>query len=119
MDKEKKEKEEKKENGKENNVWKNIFQNFFLGIISRTENNLSNKIVETENRVLEKARQRINNLKKEIVGTLFIVLGIILVLACLIIYINTLVNNESQWVGYGIAGVITLLIGYFIIKSEK
>ncbi|MCD6149581.1 hypothetical protein J7J13_02210 [bacterium] len=99
---------EKKTKKVKSNSWKEIVQIFVANMITRASGNISEKIQEW-----------FNDVKRKTIGLLFMSAGVIFVLICLAIYINTIVDNESQWAGYGAVGAIVFLVGYFMARKRK
>ena len=99
---------EKKTKKVKSSGWKEIVQIFVANMIARTSGNISEKIQEW-----------FNDVKRKTAGLLFMSAGVIFILICLAIYINTIVNNESQWIGYGVVGAVVFLVGYFMVRKRK
>lgn len=98
-------KEENKEVGNSND-WKGIVQSFVTNMVARASDNISEKI-----------QKWLDDVKRKTAGAILVAVGSIFVLVSIAIYVNVIVDNGSQWAGYGVVGVIILLMGYIMSKK--
>lgn len=87
-------------------VWKEISQTFLAGIMAKVGGNISAKV-----------QNWFKDIKRRTLGALLLLIGLIFVLVCLSLYINTFFSEEASWVGYGVVGIIILAAGYLLSKK--
>lgn len=87
-------------------VWKEISQTFLAGIMAKVGGNISAKV-----------QNWFKDIKRRTLGALLLLIGMIFVLVCISLYINTFVSEEASWVGYGAVGIIILAAGYLLSKK--
>ncbi|MDX9912985.1 MAG: hypothetical protein RBS77_00180 [Candidatus Moranbacteria bacterium] len=98
----------KKESKKEepNSAWKEMTQTFVANILTKVGDNISTKV-----------QTWFNDIKRRTLGAILSLIGLIFVLVCLSLYINTFVSEEASWIGYGAVGMLILSVGYFLSKK--
>lgn len=99
-------KENEKEKDDSSSHWKNFAQLFLTNLASRISGSVSDKISEWMEKIKKKAASAI----MMAVGAIFFLVGAA-------IYINTLVDNSSQWAGYIIVGGTIFIIGYLFSRD--
>lgn len=104
MEQETKEKNQECESDPGN--WKSMVQSFVANMISRLSDNVSEKI---QNWFIK--------LKKRTTGAVLMALGAVFFLVGVAIYINTILENMSQWGGYVIVGGVIFVVGYFVSRD--
>ncbi|MFA6183491.1 MAG: hypothetical protein WC682_00130 [Parcubacteria group bacterium] len=88
------------------NAWKDMTQVFVSNILAKVGDNISTKI-----------QNWFNDIKRRTMGALLSVIGLIFVLVCFSLYINTFVSESANWVGYGVVGILILSAGYLLSKK--
>ncbi|KKP68817.1 MAG: hypothetical protein UR66_C0003G0082 [Candidatus Moranbacteria bacterium GW2011_GWE1_35_17] len=96
-------KDSKKE---ESSPWKEMTQTFVSNILTKVGDNISAKV-----------QTWFNDIKRRTLGALLLLIGLIFVLVCVSLYINTFVAEEASWVGYGVVGILILGTGYLLSKK--
>ncbi|EKE21285.1 MAG: hypothetical protein ACD_7C00298G0004 [uncultured bacterium] len=96
-------KDSKKE---ESSPWKEMTQTFVANILTKVGDNISAKV-----------QTWFNDVKRRTLGALLVLIGLIFVLICVALYVNTFVSEESSWIGYGAVGILVLMVGYFLSKK--
>jgi len=66
----------------------------------------------------EKIAGLISIIKKQVLASIFMIMGSIFLLIAITIYLNELIG-KSPAIGYGISGAIVLLLGVVIHKTSK
>lgn len=89
-----------------NNAWKEMTQTFVANILAKVGENISAKV-----------QNWFNDIKRRTLGALLSVIGLVFVLVCLSLYINTFFSEEASWVGYGVVGILILSTGYLLSKK--
>lgn len=87
-------------------AWKEISQTFLAGVMAKVGGNISTKI-----------QNWFKDIKRRTLGALLLLIGLIFVLVCISLYINTFVSEKANWVGYGAVGIIILATGYLLSKK--
>ncbi len=87
-------------------AWKAIVKTFVAGILAKATDNISVKVQDW-----------FNDIKRRTLGALMVLVGLIFVLVCLSLYINTFFIEEASWVGYGVVGILILGAGYLLSKK--
>ncbi|MDY0302307.1 MAG: hypothetical protein RBR98_00785 [Candidatus Moranbacteria bacterium] len=94
----------KKESG---GAWKELGQIFTANILSRVGDTISTKV-----------KNWTKDLKRRALGALLILIGLIFILVCVALYVNTFVSEEASWIGYGFVGILVLGAGYLLSKNN-
>lgn len=89
-----------------NSAWKELTQTFVANILTKVGDNISAKI-----------QVWFDDIKRRTLGALLTVIGLIFVLICVALYVNTFVSEEASWIGYGVVGILVLMVGYFLSKK--
>lgn len=100
----KKENKKKKEKG---GTWRELSQFFTASILSKVGDSISVKF-----------KHWIKDLKKRTLGALLLLIGMIFILICVALYVNTYFTEESSWIGYGFVGILVLGVGYLLSKNN-
>jgi hypothetical protein len=96
-------KDSKKE---ESSPWKEMTQTFVANILTKMSDNISAKV-----------QTWFEDIKRRTLGAILSVIGLIFVLVCASLYINTFFSEEASWIGYGVVGILILSTGYFLSKK--
>lgn len=96
----------KKNKSEENSSWKDLTQFFVANVLAKVGDSVSAKI-----------QKWFNDVKRRTFGALLLLIGLIFVLICLALYVNTFVSEEASWIGYGFVGLLVLSVGYFLSKK--
>lgn len=89
-----------------NSAWKELTQNFVSNILTKMGDNISAKV-----------QVWFNDIRRRTLGALLVLIGLIFVLICVALYVNTFVSEEASWIGYGAVGILVLMAGYFLSKK--
>lgn len=89
-----------------NSAWKELTQTFVSNILTKVGDNISIKV-----------QAWFNDIKRRTLGALLVLIGLIFVLICVALYVNTFVSEEASWIGYGAVGILVLMVGYFLSKK--
>lgn len=96
----------KKIKKEENSLWKEMTQNFVANILAKVGDNISAKV-----------QSWFEDIRRRTLGAVLSVIGFIFVLICIALYVNTFVREEASWIGYGVVGILVLLVGYLLSKK--
>jgi uncharacterized membrane protein YcjF (UPF0283 family) len=99
----------KKETEKENNngsAWKDLTQTFVTTMLAKVSDNISTKL-----------QNWFNEVKRRTLGALMVAVGLVFILVCLSLYINTFFSEGASWIGYGAVGILILVVGYVLSKK--
>lgn len=88
-------------------AWSELTHTFAANILSRVGDSISAKV-----------HTWIKDLKRRTIGALFLLIGLIFILICLALYVNTFVSEEASWIGYGFVGILVLIAGYLLSKNN-
>ena len=88
-------------------AWKELGQIFTANILSRVGDTISTKV-----------KNWTKDLKRRALGALLILIGLIFILVCVALYVNTFVSEEASWIGYGFVGILVLGAGYLLSKNN-
>ncbi|MEF3692083.1 MAG: hypothetical protein V3574_03465 [Candidatus Moraniibacteriota bacterium] len=94
----------KKESG---GAWKELGQVFTANILSKVGDTISTKF-----------KNWTRDLKRRALGALLILIGLIFILVCVALYVNTFVSEDASWIGYGFVGILVLGAGYLLSKNN-
>jgi len=94
------------EKNKNKNDWKNIIQGFAGDMLERASDNVSKKV-----------HVFVAQLKRRTIGLALVLIGFIFSLVSAAILINAISGNEYPWVGWGLTGLIIIVIGYVMSKD--
>ena len=99
----------KKKNSKEekSGAWKELAQIFTSNILSKVGDSVSAKF-----------RSWVKDLKRRTLSALLLLIGLIFILVCAALYVNTFVSEEASWIGYGFVGILVLGAGYLLSKNN-
>jgi len=100
------EKKTKTKKTKKESNWKDLAQVFAGNILSKVGDSISAKV-----------QSWIKDLRRRALGALFLLIGLIFILVCVALYINTFVSEEASWIGYGFVGIMVLVAGYLLSKK--
>lgn len=89
-------------------AWKDLIQVFSASILSKMGDSISAKV-----------QAWIKDLRRRALSALFLMIGLIFILICLALYVNSFVSEEASWIGYGFVGILVLAIGYFLSKNNN
>lgn len=89
-----------------NSAWKELTQTFVSNILTKVGDNISTKV-----------QTWFNDIRRRTLGALLVLIGLIFVLICVALYVNTFVSEEASWIGYGAVGILVLMVGYFLSKK--
>lgn len=89
-----------------NSAWKEMTQTFVANILTKVGDNISTKV-----------QAWFNDIRRRTLGALLVLVGLIFVLICVALYVNTFVSEEANWIGYGAVGILVLVVGYFLSKK--
>lgn len=96
----------KMENKQNKTDWKNLVQGFVSDMLSRIGDNVSKKV-----------HLFVIKLKRRTLGTILMLIGFIFFLISAAMLINIVLGNEFPWIGWGLVGLVVILVGYVIAKD--
>ena len=76
-----------------------------------------NALAEAGSAVLERVDLWVSDLKRSAVSTIFVIIGAVFFLVSIVLYINTLVLPEMQWLGFAFGGLFAIAIGFFFNRK--
>jgi len=97
----------KKNSASNQNEWKSLFQGFIENIFEKLSDNISQKV-----------HNWIKMLKRKTIGFLLVVFGFLYLLIGFSVFLNSLLGQIIPGLGYVTAGVLAMLVGYLVGKSE-
>lgn len=89
-----------------NGSWMELAHIFSASILSKVGDSISAKV-----------QAWVKDLRRRTLGALFLLIGLIFILICLALYVNTFVSEEASWIGYGFVGILVLIAGYALSKK--
>ncbi|MFZ2154197.1 MAG: hypothetical protein WAV16_03115 [Candidatus Moraniibacteriota bacterium] len=96
----------KKIKKEESSPWKEMTQTFVANILAKVGDNISAKV-----------QSWFEDIRRRTLGAVLSVIGFIFVLICIALYVNTFVREEASWIGYGVVGILVLMVGYLLSKK--
>jgi hypothetical protein len=85
--------------------WKSLVHGFVGDVLERLSDNISQKV-----------HVFITKLKRRTAGAILLIVGSIFLLVSIALLINSFFSSEFQWIGWGLVGLIIVLIGRKMIK---
>jgi uncharacterized membrane protein YcjF (UPF0283 family) len=87
-------------------TWMELVHIFSASILSKVGDSISAKV-----------QAWVKDLRRRTLGALFLLIGLIFILICVALYVNTFVSEEASWIGYGFVGILVLIAGYILSKK--
>ena len=106
MARQRKTKQMEKKIKKDQSDWKSLVQVFVGDVLERISDNVSKRV-----------HIFIDQLKRRTIGAILMLIGLIFFLISVAVLINTILGNEFTWAGWGLVGLVIILVGYRISKN--